>query len=68
MRRATIEDLKLEAWLRDRNSDQIKWKTKDGSLISIKDLSNSHLNNILNMLEREALFMEALESIGDLDF
>lgn len=68
MRRATIEDLKLEAWLRERNSDQIKWKTKDGSLISIKDLSDSHLNNILNMLEREVLFMEALGSIGDLDF
>lgn len=68
MRRATIEDLKLEAWLRERNSDQIKWKTKDGSLISIKDLSDSHLNNILNMLEGEALFMEALGSIGDLDF
>ena len=68
MRRATIEDLKLEAWLRERNSDQIKWKTKDGSLISIKDLSDSHLNSILNMLEREALFMEALGSIGDLDF
>lgn len=50
MRRATIEDLKKEAWLRERNSDQIKWKTKDGSLISIKDLSDSHLNNILNML------------------
>lgn len=50
MRRATIQDLKLELWLRQRNSSSIIWTTKDGKNISIKDIDNNHLVNALKML------------------
>lgn len=50
MRRATIQDLKLELWLRQRNSGSIIWTTKDGKNISIKDMDNNHLVNALKML------------------
>lgn len=50
MRRATIQDLKLELWLRQRNSGSIIWTTKDGKNIPIKDMDNNHLVNALKML------------------
>lgn len=50
MRRATIQDLKLELWLRQRNSSSIIWTTKDGKNIPIKDMDNNHLINALKML------------------
>jgi hypothetical protein len=50
MRRTTIQDLKLELWLRQRNSGSIIWTTKDGKNISIKDMDNNHLVNALKML------------------
>ena len=50
MRRATIQDLKLELWLRQRNSSSIIWTTKDGKNIPIKDMDNNHLVNALKML------------------
>lgn len=50
MRRATIQDLKLELWLRQRNSGSIIWITKNGKNISIKDMDNNHLVNALKML------------------
>lgn len=50
MRRATIQDLKLELWLRQRNSGSIIWTTKDGKNIPIKDMGNNHLVNALKML------------------
>ena len=49
-RRATIQDLKLELWLRQRNSGSIIWTTKDGKNIPIKDMDNNHLVNALKML------------------
>ena len=50
MRKATIEDLKLELWLRQRNSGSIIWTTKDNKNIPIKDMDNNHLVNALKML------------------
>lgn len=50
MKQATIQDLKLELWLRQRNSDSIIWITKNGKNISIKDMDNNHLVNAFKML------------------
>lgn len=65
---ADIQDLELELWLRQRNSDFIYWKTKDGREIPIKDMDNNHLANTLKMLlkqaEREDFYDE---HIGDMD-
>ena len=52
MKQATIQDLKLELWLRQRNSGFIIWTTKDGKNIPIKYMGNNHLVNTINMLLR----------------
>lgn len=61
---ADINDLELEFWLRNRNSGNLVWKTKDNEIIPIKDLSNQHLGNILNMFTHEEIDGP---SIGDLE-
>ena len=70
--RATLEDLKFERWLRLRNSGAIEWITRDGKHIPLKDLEDSHLSNIIHMIEenarREDDAWEALGSTGDVDF
>lgn len=68
MRQVTLNDLKLELWLRQRNSDSIVWTTKDGKNISIKDMDNKHLYHAFTMLleqEEEETFTR--EHIGDMD-
>lgn len=64
MRQASLVDLKKELWLRQRNSGQIVWETRDGKFIPIKDMTYTHLINALNMLARHR---EAMEHIGECD-
>ena len=63
MKQATIQDLKLELWLRQRNSGFIIWTTKDGKNIPIKDMNNNHLVNTLNMLLRQREEVERFKDI-----
>lgn len=63
MKQATIQDLKLELWLRQRNSGFIIWTTKDGKNISIKDMGNNHLVNTINMLLRQREEAECFKDI-----
>lgn len=61
--KATIQDLKLELWLRRRYSDSIIWTTKDGKNIPIKYMDTDHLVNALNMLLRQEKEAECFKDI-----
>ena len=50
MRQATLEDLELEKWLRERQNRSICWKTKKGEEIPINEMTDSHLENAINHL------------------
>ena len=69
---ATYLDLKLELWLRQREADNILWETKNGDKLSIRNMSDSHLINAINFLEKQVAYedecWEALSSIGDTEF
>ena len=49
---ANIDELRLEEFLRSRNSGKLVWKTKEGKIIPLKELSDEHLTNILNVYYR----------------
>lgn len=69
---ASLEDLELEKWLREREKGEIVWQTKWGSKIPISKMSDTHLINTINMIKRQAQIeeeqWEALSSIGDTIF
>lgn len=52
MIKATLKDLELELWLINRDSSKIIWETKDKNIIPIKDMSDDHLINAINYLEK----------------
>lgn len=58
---ATLNDLTLELWLRKREKGEITWKTKSGEVIPIKEMSNTHLVNTIQMLEKNNEVLEHIE-------
>lgn len=68
MAQATLEDLYLEAWFRRRNSGLLVWTTRDGKQIPIKDMSDSHIANAINLFEElQEKNAEIMDHIGDMD-
>lgn len=69
MKIADFKDLAYEKFLRDRNNGNLVWKTKDGKIIPLKDLDDSHLDNIINMLSeqsaKEEMLFDALSGFPD---
>lgn len=59
MQEADIMDLKLELWLRLRNDREIRWTTKDGQEIPIRDMSIGHIRNAINYFERKGEMADA---------
>lgn len=47
--KARLEDLYKELWLRRRNSGELVWESKNGS-IPIKDMTDEHLKNAIDLL------------------
>lgn len=58
---ARIDDLKMELWLRLRNSGKIIWVTQTGDKLALKDMGDSHLVNTIKMLQRNEEQREAEE-------
>ena len=55
-KRATLEDLLKEKWLRERGAGNIVWKTKGGYEIPIADMSDEHLDNTIEFLKQRKEF------------
>lgn len=63
IRQPTYNELLMEKYLRERDAGKIAWRTENGKYISVKDLDDHHLDNIINMIDR---YREEIEHLGDL--
>lgn len=63
IRQPTYNELLMEKYLREREAGKIAWRTENGKYISVKELDDKHLDNIINMLDR---YREEIEHLGDL--
>lgn len=50
MKKASIEDLEKELWLRER--EEKYWETKDGKRIPLKEMTTEHIMNAINYFDR----------------
>lgn len=55
MIKADYEALKMEQFLRLRERGELVWVTKSKKVIPIKNLSDEHLANIINIFESEEM-------------
>lgn len=60
---ATYEELIIERFLRRREQGLIVWRTRDNTEIAINRMSDQHLENLINYLDKE----DEGADIGDLD-
>ena len=63
MKQACLNDLLLELWFRERESRELCWTTKEGKRIPIKDMTDIHLLNTINMLKKAKALEEMEEDI-----
>lgn len=61
---ATCIDLRMELWHRMRERNLIVWKTKDGTEIPVKEMSDQHL---LNAFKRSIRYNEKIQDDMALD-
>lgn len=61
--KASIEDLKLERWLRRRESRNIVWTTKDGCEIPIIDMTDKHIDNAIKLKQEMEAKLDAIFGI-----
>ena len=53
----TLDDLLKEQWLRKRDSGELKWVTKNGDKIALKNMSDAHLANAIKCLSEQNEFL-----------
>ena len=65
---ADLRDLVLEKWMRQRDSGALKWKTKDGNEISIKDMSDKHLDNAIKSVAKYNEYEDVMGGFDPMDW
>ena len=54
----------LKEELESRNPKNYQWKAKDGTVLNVKDMTDSHLKNAINLLEKYVWEQEIIQECG----